>query len=67
MRYLFNTGTGRLIGATGGGTIFLSVGFRENKEAQAEAINGINIFLDTFPEGGDISEIVNEYRKKVHQ
>jgi hypothetical protein len=66
MRYLFNTGTGKLIGATGGGTIFISGGFgRKNDEAEAMVVHRINMFLGENPQGGDISQIVTEFREST--
>jgi hypothetical protein len=66
MRYLFNTVTGKLIGATGGGTIYLSNGFgRKDTSAQDMAIHRINMFLAENPEGGDISQIITEFREST--
>jgi hypothetical protein len=66
MRYLFNTGTGRLIGPTGGGTIYLSTGWGMGKRSDKDlevAVTAISQFLVDHPKGGDITEIITKFRK----
>lgn len=65
MKYLFNTGTNKLVCAVGGGTIFISNGFglRPNEvDYEAHAYEQISRYLSICPEGGDITEIVFEHR-----
>jgi len=54
MRYLFNTATGKLIGYTGGGNIYLG----DNQRA----FDQVSAFLQASPEGGDITDIVESTR-----
>lgn len=66
MRYLFNKVTGRLIGPTGGGTIYIGLGFgRRNRGIKKleKVITAISQFLVEHPEGGDISAIVGPFRE----
>jgi hypothetical protein len=63
MRYLFNTVTGKLIGPTGGGTIYLSAYKPSGERALAKTLAQINDFIRTHPEGGDITEIITAFRQ----
>lgn len=65
MVYLFNTGTGKLIAPVGGGTIYISSFYPRNREAEAKVIDQISDFLVAHPEGGDITEVVNAFRKET--
>lgn len=71
MRYLYNTGTHRLIGATGGGTIYLSLPYfgtqhRRSGAAKLErAVAAISAFLAEYPDGGDISDIIIAFRQAI--
>jgi hypothetical protein len=71
MDYLFNTGTGKLIGGTGGGRVYLSAPWGKNqkaaKAALAEAVREINAFLTAFPQGGDITDIIVRFRKVTRE
>jgi hypothetical protein len=67
MRYLYNTGTERLIGPVGGGTIYLTLSWsttkRRERAALETAVAAISRFLAEHPEGGDITEIVQAFRE----
>lgn len=61
MAYLFNTLSGKIVGDTGGGTVY--IGFqRDWDDAHMAAINALGEFLDEHPEGGDVTEIVETYK-----
>jgi hypothetical protein len=61
--YAFNTGTGLLVCAIGGGTIWIGAGMDEQKRESARATMAhISKFLVEHPEGGDITDIVEAHR-----
>jgi hypothetical protein len=65
MTYLFNKSTGKIVMATGGGTIYVARSWSSKAagdESHIVAFNKINAFLADHPEGGDITEIVEEHR-----
>jgi hypothetical protein len=61
MSYLFNTLSGRIVCSSGGGTYHFG-GFDKNDPAHIRAINQISDFLVDNEEGGDITDIVAEYK-----
>jgi hypothetical protein len=65
MTYVFNTGTGRIVCGTGGGTIWVGGGFAgQSDESAAWTMIQISAFIVQHPEGGDITAIVETHRKK---
>jgi hypothetical protein len=65
MTYVFNTGTGRIVCSTGGGTIWIGGGFAgQNDESAAWTMIQISAFIVQHPEGGDITAIVEAHRNK---
>jgi hypothetical protein len=67
MRYLFNTSTGKIVMHSGGGTMYISSGWStaDSLEAEQRAIAKVGAFLVAHPEGGDITEIVNAFKKET--
>lgn len=71
MNYLFNTATGRIIMASGGGNIYISDGSWYGKNRAQEAADGkrvyaeLEAFLKEHPEGGDITDIIRSQRSKT--
>lgn len=67
--YLFNTVTHKIICAIGGGTIFITQRWdaKENDGADDRAFEKIGRFLESSPEGGDITDIVQEYHSQRGQ
>lgn len=63
MNYLFNSGTGKIVCALGGGTSYISERWNgENDGADVEAMEAIGQFLDANPNGGDITKIVETFQ-----
>lgn len=67
MVYAFNTGTGKIIIAVGGGTYYISKstwGTRDSDRPAraAAAMTAIEEFIANHPTGGDITSIVEQYR-----
>lgn len=63
MVYVYNTMTGKIVCGVGGGTIWISQSLNgENKRSAFMAMGKIGEFLGEHPEGGDITDIVNEHR-----
>ncbi len=64
MTYVFNKLSGRIVTSTGGGTIFVSgrYGGESKKAAAQEAMRQISRFLRDNPNGGDITEIIKNYK-----
>jgi hypothetical protein len=60
--YLYNRGTGRIVCLVSGGRIWISEAYTQNDGADETAFRQIGQFLAEHPEGGDISDIVNEFR-----
>jgi hypothetical protein len=65
MRYLFNTGTGKLVTALGGGTIYVSRRWGNADDgSDVIAMAELSAFLVEHPEGGDVTEIVEAHRQR---
>lgn len=66
MTYLFNTATGKLVTAIGGGTLWVSAGWHtKNAESAKTTMATIGYYLVDHPKGGDITNIVENHRKLV--
>lgn len=70
MTYLFNTLSKRLVMSTGGGTMWLSEGWGNNEDAIESARiarRELEFFLDLQPEGGDVTQIIEDHRKRMNR
>lgn len=54
MRYIFNGATGKFVCGVGGGSVFLS---------NQEGWDNLSAYVCKFPEGGDVTAIVESYRR----
>lgn len=69
MTYVFNTVTGRIVCATGGGTIYVGgfggawSGGEQEQELASQTMRELGTFLTMWPEGGDVTAIVANYRE----
>lgn len=62
MTYMYNTVTGKIICAVGGGTSFIGPRFGGLQDrADDQAFSDIGKFLRMYPDGGDITSIVDEF------
>ena len=64
---LFNTHSGKIICMTGGGTIHIGFGRDKKDTEHLIAIQELGLFLQSNPEGGDVTHIVNEYKATTVQ
>jgi len=66
MSYMFNTVTGKIICATGGGTSYISERWNTTEKDGADdwAFEQIGEFLTICPYGGDITAIVEAYLER---
>lgn len=60
MKFYFNKATGKLIGSVGGGTTYIGSGHPEIAQA---CYGEVSAFIVTHPDGGEITQIMNKYRK----
>lgn len=65
MRYLYNTLSGRFVVSNGGGTVWLKLGHEFGGEPDVEAWTELEAFVKDYPEGGDVTPIVDRYRKHL--
>jgi hypothetical protein len=66
MTYVFNPLSGRIVTGTGGGTIWVGAGWQtKNTESAHTTMEAISKFIVEHPEGGDITDIVEQHRKAV--
>lgn len=66
MTYIFNTCSGRLVMGVGGGTIWIGTGMAgQNRDAARNAMSQISQFLIAHPEGGDITRIVDNFKRST--
>lgn len=66
MDYIFNKLSGKIVTGVGGGTIWVGGGWRDEENASAHAaIYEISKFIVAHPEGGDITDIVENHRRKA--
>lgn len=64
MTYIFNTLSGRIVTETGGGTIWVGAGWGgKTRESARVAMEAISKFIVEHPNGGDITDIVEQHRK----
>ena len=66
MVYMFNWASGRVIGAFGGGSIF--IGGRNHERDSAEVLatmDKLSSFIVANPDGGDITSIIEEHRASI--
>lgn len=65
MDYVFNTVTGKLIMAVGGGTIYINRQFGKRSDgSDVTAMNELGAFLVAHPDGGDITSIVVTHQQR---
>jgi hypothetical protein len=64
MVYVYNTLTRAIVCSTGGGTIWISDAWypKDLDGADDRAFDEVNRFLEAYPEGGDITDIVERFR-----
>lgn len=66
MVYYYNTASNCIIGGVGGGTIYIGAGWNaEDRDSDIEAMAKVSAFIAEHPEGGDITDIVNEHRERI--
>ena len=66
MTYLFNKASGKIIGAFGGGSTFISGrGFTRHTEEVDVTIAKISAFIVLYPAGGDITLLIEEHRASI--
>lgn len=67
MTYLFNFASGRVIGAFGGGTVFIGSrgGFQRGSDEEVATFDKLSSFIVTNPDGGDITEIIEAHRASI--
>lgn len=66
MTYVFNTCSGKIVMGVGGGTIWISTGLGgEHKDAAHNAMSQISQSLISHPEGGDITRIVENFKRST--
>lgn len=61
MDYVFNKLSGKIVLSSGGGHVWL--GFGSSEPAHLWAIEQVSEFIVRYPEGGDITAIVEQYRR----
>ena len=63
MTYVFNTLSGLIVCAVGGGSIYVSGGWdAKNAESAQLTMGAISAFIVANPEGGDITDLVEVHR-----
>lgn len=66
MKYLFNKATGKIVMSVGGGRVYISNPWGSkadmSRDYVAEAYEMVNAFLARYPEGGDITHIIEAHR-----
>lgn len=66
MTYLFNRASGKIIGAFGGGTVFISGrGFARHTDEVDATMLKLSAWIDANPAGGDITKIIEAHRASV--
>lgn len=65
LNYLYNTFSGKIIMSHGGGRAFIGFLSGNVSEASKLAVEELNEFIARFPNGGDVTEIVERYRQRV--
>lgn len=66
MTYIFNTCSGKIVMGVGGGTIWIGTGMGgQHKDAAHNAMSQISQFLISHPEGGDITRIVENFKRST--
>jgi hypothetical protein len=64
MDYIFNKLSGRIVTGVGGGTIWVGGGWGDkNADSARFTMIQISAFIVEHPEGGDITDIVEQHRK----
>jgi hypothetical protein len=63
--YLFNTKSGEIVCSTGGGNIYFGFGRDKDDIAHLEAVSQLSDFLCSYPEGGNIDYIIDNYNRST--
>jgi hypothetical protein len=62
MSYLFNSLSGKIVMETGGGRLYVS-DWNHTREQYLAVMDELSAFVVANPEGGDVTEIVENYQK----
>lgn len=68
MAYYFNHATGRIIAATGGGSVWVSDGgFKRDTPEIRRTFDELSTFIVTDPDGGDVTDIILAHRARTNK
>lgn len=68
MSYFYNTLSKKIVCSVGGGQVWVGMGWNEDeRESELIAINEINAFILEHPDGGDITEIIENHQARKHE